>query len=71
MQGSLGLIIAAADTVMTRPSANLMREVFPGVPLTAQLHGTRTLLAIDRARSVLGFVPQHSWRDHLPAGQPR
>ena len=26
-----------------------------------------TLLAIDRARQVLGFEPAHSWRDHVAA----
>ena len=65
--GSDAFIIAAADTVMTRPSADLMREVFPGVPLRAEVAGNDTLLSIGRARRVLGFEPQHSWRDHLPA----
>jgi nucleoside-diphosphate-sugar epimerase len=60
-------IIAAADTVMTRPSAELMREVFPGVPLTKDVRGTDTLLSIERAGHVLGFAPQHSWRHHLSA----
>jgi nucleoside-diphosphate-sugar epimerase len=64
--GSDAFIIAAADTVMTRPSAELMREVFPGVPLRAEVAGNDTLLSIGRARRVLGFEPQHSWRDHLP-----
>jgi nucleoside-diphosphate-sugar epimerase len=64
---SPSFIIAAADTVMNRPSAELMREVFPGVPLTREVHGNGTLLAIDRARQALGFTPRHSWRDHLPA----
>jgi UDP-glucose 4-epimerase len=27
--------------------------------------GNETLLAIDRARQVLGYEPQHRWRDHL------
>jgi hypothetical protein len=26
-----------------------------------------TLLANDRAREALGFVPRHSWRDHVAA----
>ena len=65
--GSASFIIAAADTVMTRPSAELMREAFPGVPLTRDVRGNDTLLSIDRARRALGFAPQHSWRDHLPA----
>jgi nucleoside-diphosphate-sugar epimerase len=64
VSGSEAFIIAAADTVMTRPSAELMAEVYPGVPLTRGVPGTTTLLAIDRARRVLGFEPQHSWRDH-------
>jgi nucleoside-diphosphate-sugar epimerase len=63
--GSQSFIIAAADTVMPRPSADLMAEVFPDVPIRGELSGTTTLLSIDRAKQVLGFVPQHSWRDHV------
>ena len=58
-------IIAAADTVMNRPSADLLAEVFPGVPLTRDVGKFGTLLAIDRARRVLGFEPEHSWRDTI------
>lgn len=58
-------IIAAADTVMTRPNAELVAEVFPDVPLKGDLGVNDTLLSIDRARRVLGFDPQHSWRDHV------
>ncbi|MCI2956240.1 NAD(P)-dependent oxidoreductase [Agromyces atrinae] len=56
-------IIAAADTVMTRPNAELVAEVFPGVPVNGDLGVNDTLLSIDKARRVLGFDPQHSWRD--------
>jgi hypothetical protein len=52
---------------MTRRSAELMREVFPGVPLTKDVQGTGTLLSIERAGQALGFAPQHSWRHHLSA----
>lgn len=65
--GSPAFIIAAADTVMNRPSADLLAQVFPGVPLTRDVGEYGTLLAIDRARKVLGYQPRHSWRDHLPA----
>ena len=65
--GSPAFIIAAGDTVMNRPSAELLAEVFPGVPLRREVGESETLLAIDRARQVLGFEPRHSWRDHLPA----
>ncbi len=58
-------IIASADTVMTRPSAELVSEAFPGVPVTRVLHGNETLLSIDKARRVLGYEPAHTWRDHV------
>jgi nucleoside-diphosphate-sugar epimerase len=63
--GNPAFIIAAADTVMNRPSAGLLEEVFPGVPLTRDVGEYGTLLAIDHAREVLGFEPTHSWRDHI------
>jgi nucleoside-diphosphate-sugar epimerase len=66
VEGADHFIIAASDTVMDRPSADLMREVYPGVPLTRELEGHETLLAIDHARDVLGFDPRHSWRDEVP-----
>ena len=58
-------IIANADTVMTQSSASLMAEVYPDVPLTKDLSEHETLLAIDKARAVLGYEPRHSWRDHV------
>ncbi len=64
--GSPSFIIAAADTVMNRPSAELLAEVFPDVPLTGEVGEFGTLLAIDRARKVLGFEPRHTWRNHIP-----
>jgi nucleoside-diphosphate-sugar epimerase len=64
---SPSFIIAAADTVMNRSSSALLAEVFPGVPLTREVGEFETLLAIDRARKAIGYEPQHSWRDHVPA----
>jgi nucleoside-diphosphate-sugar epimerase len=57
-------IIANADTVMaTRTSASLAAEVFPQVPVTRELAAHETLLSIDKARTVLGYAPAHSWRE--------
>ncbi|HET7030468.1 MAG TPA: NAD(P)-dependent oxidoreductase [Candidatus Limnocylindrales bacterium] len=61
--GAQVAIVAAADTAMRRPSAELMAEVFPDVPLRRALAGRETLLAIDRARELLGYEPAHSWLD--------
>ncbi len=57
--------IAAADTVMERDSSDLMAEVFPTVPLRRPVQGRETLLAIDSARSLLGYEPAHRWQDEL------
>jgi nucleoside-diphosphate-sugar epimerase len=63
IRGADSFIIAAADTVMKRPSRDLMAEVFPGVPVADAVTGTDTLLDIRKARSVLGYSPQFSWRE--------
>jgi len=59
---SCGSIIAAADTVMSRSSSELVAEIFPGVPVAPDLGEHDTLMSIDKARRVLGYDPQHSWR---------
>ncbi|WP_314324408.1 NAD(P)-dependent oxidoreductase [Paenarthrobacter ilicis] len=56
-------IIAASDTVMSRSSAELAAEVFPGVEIRKELGQHETMLSIDKARTLLGFEPEHSWRD--------
>jgi len=61
-------IIAAADTVMSRSSADLAAEVFPGVELVKEVGERETLLSIDKAKRMLGYAPEHSWRDHAGAG---
>lgn len=63
--GARAYIIAAADTVMPRSSAELLRDQFPGVELTRDIGEFGTLLAIDRARDELDWVPRHSWREAL------
>ncbi|WP_424951738.1 NAD-dependent epimerase/dehydratase family protein [Deinococcus sp.] len=72
LTGASSFIIAAADTVMPTPSAELMAQVFPGVPIRDTLSTHETLLSIGEARRRLGFDPQHSWRGTLTEdGQER
>jgi nucleoside-diphosphate-sugar epimerase len=63
VQGAQAFIIAAPDTVMRRPSRELMAEVYPGVPVADQVAEHGTLLGIEAARRVLGYDPQFSWRE--------
>lgn len=58
-------LIANADTVMTRPNSELIAEVFPDVPVTGEFGDNDTLFSINKARELLGFEPQFSWRDHV------
>ncbi|MGD2042008.1 MAG: NAD(P)-dependent oxidoreductase [Acidimicrobiia bacterium] len=63
--GAEAYLVAAADTCMTTPSAELLGKVYPDVPTTRPIEGHETLLSIDKARTRLGYQPNHSWRDHL------
>jgi nucleoside-diphosphate-sugar epimerase len=63
--GAEHFIVAAADTVMNRPSPDLMAEVFPSVPYEPTAGDFDTLRSIEKARRLLGYEPEHSWRDHI------
>jgi nucleoside-diphosphate-sugar epimerase len=63
--GSQNVIIAAADTVMNRPTREVLAEVFPDAALSREIGEFETLLAVDRARQVLGYQPRYSWRDQI------
>jgi nucleoside-diphosphate-sugar epimerase len=60
--GADHFIIAAADTLMRQPSRELMARAFPGVPVAPDLGAVETLLSIAKARRILGYRPQHTWR---------
>ena len=63
--GAEHFIVAAADTVMNRPSRELMAEVYPSVPYQPTAGDFDTLLSIQKARKLLGYEPRWSWRDHV------
>lgn len=63
--GAEHFIVAAADTVMNRRSVELMAEIYPSVPYRSTAGEFDTLLSIQKARRLLGYEPQWSWRDHI------
>ena len=67
VSGANSYIIANSDTVMERPTADLLGEVFPDVPIQGDVSGNRSLFATDAARRDLGWEPRHSWRDEVPS----
>ena len=67
LDGTPAFLVAAADTCMTTPSADLLAEVYPDVPVRGDVTGHQTLLSIERARADLGYEPAYSWRDFVDA----
>ncbi|MBP1134803.1 nucleoside-diphosphate-sugar epimerase [Arthrobacter sp. PvP023] len=62
--GFEAFIVANEDTVMSRSSASLAAEVFPGVKVVKELGEHETMLSIDKAKRLLGFAPEHTWRTY-------
>jgi len=56
-------LIAAGDTVMSRPNAELVADVFPDVEIRGELGVNDSLFSTAKAQRLLGWSPQHSWRD--------
>lgn len=64
LPGAHSFVIAAADTLMEAPNSALLDDQFPGIEVKRAVGEHETLLAIDKAREMLGYDPKHSWRDH-------
>lgn len=69
VQGAHAVIIAAADSILDRPSREVALEIFPGLEFKREVAEFETLLSIEKARNVLGYEPRWSWRDVLGAEQ--
>jgi nucleoside-diphosphate-sugar epimerase len=65
VSGAEHFIVAAADTVMNRPSRELMAACYPAVPYHPTAGEHDALLSSDKARRLLGYEPRHSWRDFV------
>jgi nucleoside-diphosphate-sugar epimerase len=61
-KGFSAFVIANAETVMSRPNPELVAACFPGVPFKREVGPNETLLSIEKARRILGYEPQYSWR---------
>lgn len=62
LKGFQVFLIANADTVMSRPNSELIAATYPEVPLRKEVEPNETLQSIEKARRVLGYEPQYSWR---------
>ncbi|MDO9380725.1 MAG: NAD(P)-dependent oxidoreductase [Nocardioidaceae bacterium] len=57
--------VANPDMSVAATSQEVRDRFYDGVELRREMGRDETFYAIDKARDLLGFDPQHSWRDHL------
>jgi nucleoside-diphosphate-sugar epimerase len=55
--------IVAADTLCAAPTMELLAEYLPETEIRKEIPGTGGGFDIGKAEQLLGWVPQHSWRD--------
>ncbi len=53
------------DTSVGLTSAEVYERFYAGVPLRRELHDFETFYANDKAKRLVGFSPEHGWRDLL------
>lgn len=63
--GAEVMTIAAADTVMRQTNAELLAACYPGCTLRPGTGPHETLISIARARELIGYEPQWTWRKVL------
>lgn len=70
LRGAHAMIIAAADTVMERPSADLAGEILPRSELRELAFERASLLSSSLAERLIGYRPDFSWTDEQRAAEP-
>jgi len=63
LKGADNFIIAADDTVMNKTNKELLDIVFPNIKIKGEIGDHQTLLNNSKAKKILGFQPQYSWRN--------
>jgi nucleoside-diphosphate-sugar epimerase len=58
--------VANADLSVAATTEELRARFYGDVEVRREMGRDETFYAIDKARELLGFAPQHSWRDVLP-----
>jgi nucleoside-diphosphate-sugar epimerase len=57
--------VANADLSVAASTQEIIDRFYAGVEVRREMGRDETFYAIDKARDLLGFAPQHSWRDVL------
>lgn len=62
VSGAEVMTIAAPDTIMRQTNEELVAAAFPGCTLRSGTGPHDTLISIDRARRLIGYAPEWTWR---------
>ncbi|MCT8162026.1 NAD-dependent epimerase/dehydratase family protein [Pseudoruegeria sp. SHC-113] len=57
--------VANPDLSVAISNADVRARFYEGVPVKREMGETETFYSIEKAKRLLGFAPQHSWRDAL------
>ena len=57
--------VANADMSVAATTQEIRERFYDGVEVRREMDRDETFYAIDKARDLLGYAPQHSWRDVL------
>jgi hypothetical protein len=57
--------VANADMSVAATTKEIQERFYDGVEVRREMGHDETFYAIDKARGLLNFAPQHSWRDVL------
>jgi nucleoside-diphosphate-sugar epimerase len=68
LTGSHVIGVSAPDTLIDHPTAELLAEFAPGVPMRESIDGFGAAIDTRRARELLGFEPRHSIHERVVAG---
>lgn len=62
VDGHEPFVVAAEDNYLDRPTADVVEAVYGGLPENCALDGDESAFSTRKARSVLDWEPEHSWR---------
>ena len=69
VSGTEVIALAASDTFLDEPTAELLARFASGVPVRRAIAGGRSAIDSSRAERILGFVPEHSIRGQRAKGE--
>jgi nucleoside-diphosphate-sugar epimerase len=61
-EGHEALFIAAQDNRFEASTQSMLNQFAPHVKIREPLSGNESVISIEKAKRLIGYVPQHSWR---------